>query len=145
MIGSEEIDVSRPRGETALAIFTLALSLPYLIIETYGYISYVGFGNYFLGYFVDLIAITLMTMGGIASLHVRPYSAAGWLSGAWGFLSCLNLRSFAWRYYELTDNGTTGAEPDSVTYVLGFGLIISFGAFIYALYLSRPHKPKSPR
>ena len=134
----------RSSGETRFAILTIALSLPYFIGETYHYAAYVGFGQHFLGYFVDLIAIALMLLGGIASLRYKEKSAAGWLAAAWGFLACLNLRSFGWRYYEMQENGTTGNEPSYVITLLAFTLFLTFGGLIYALFLSRPRNTKNP-
>lgn len=130
----------RQPGETRFAIFTLILSVPYLIGETYTYFAHVGFGQYFLGYFVDLIAIALMLMAGIASLRHKNRSAAGWLAGTWGFLACLNYRAFAWRYYELKDNGAIGTEPGAVFTILVVALVVTFGGFLYALFLSRPQQ-----
>lgn len=128
----------RRAGETTFALFTLGLTVPYFLGETYSYFTYVGFGNYFLGYFVDLIAMALMLLASVASLRNKQSSAAGWLAAAWGFTACLNFRSFAWRYYEVKDSGSLGEEPTAVLYLLGGLLLLSFGALIYSLYLSRP-------
>ena len=130
----------REKLETPLAIFTLVLLVPYAIGETYHYVAYVGLWNHFLGYFVDLIAMALMLLAGVASLKHRPGSAAGWLAAAWGFAACLNLRSFGWRHYERLAEGQIGGEPDYVYYVLFGTLFMSFGALAIALYLARPRK-----
>lgn len=132
----------RSRYESPLAVFTLALLIPYAVGETYHYVVYVGFGNYFLGYFVDLIAMALMLLGAVASLRVRPNSAAGWLAAAWAFAACLNLRSFGWRHYERIADGQVSGEPDYVYTVLLFSLMISFGAMFVALYCSRPGRSR---
>lgn len=128
----------RRAEETPFALFTLCLTVPYFLGETYTYLAYVGFSNYFLGYFVDLIAMTLMLLASVASLRNKDSSAAGWLAAAWGFTACLNFRAFSWRYYEIKDSGTLGQEPTAILYILGGLLLLSFGALIYSLYLSRP-------
>ena len=130
----------RSPKETAFALITLVLTLPYFIGETYHYVAYVGFGNHFLGYLCDLITIALMWLGSIASLKNRDRSAAGWLAGAWGFAACLAYRSFMWRYEALQDGQSTDFEPTSVIWIVGGLVVISFIAFAYALYLARPQK-----
>ena len=128
----------RPKGETGLAWITLILSIPYLIGETYHYIAYVGFGNYFLGYFCDLITIALMWLGSVTSLRMRDRSASGWLAGAWGFAACLAYRAFTWRYEAVQQGESTGAEPSFTVWIIAGMGVISFMAFAYALYLARP-------
>lgn len=134
--------MSRARSslETPLAIFTLVLLAPYAIGETYHYVAYVGVGNYFLGYFVDLIAMVLMLMGGVASLRVRPNSAAGWLAAAWAFTACLNLRAFSWRHYERIAEGQVSGEPDMVYTILLYSFVTTFGALAVSLYCARPRR-----
>lgn len=130
----------RRSGETAFAIFTVAIVVPYFTLETWHYFAYVGFGNYVLGYAVDLIAMALMLLGGVTSwrLRKRGGSAAGWLAAAWGFTACLNYRAFAWRYETYQETGAVTGEPATFLYILGAVLCLSFGALIYALYLTRP-------
>ena len=130
----------RRRGETALALFTVALVVPYFIGETWHYFAYVGWGNYVLGYAVDIICMALMLLGGVTSLRLRKRwgSASGWLSAAWGFAACLNYRGFAWRYQSYQETGAVTGEPATFLYILGAVLFLSFGALFYALYLSRP-------
>ncbi len=130
----------RSSKETTFALITLGLSIPYLIGETFHYITYVGIGKYFLGYFCDLITIALMWLGSITSLKNRDISAAGWLAGAWGFASCLGYRGFAWRYEALQDGQTSDLEPTNTIWIVGGMMIISFVAFAYSLYLARPQK-----
>ena len=130
----------RSSKETNFALITLGLSIPYLIGETFHYFTYVGIGNYFLGYFCDLITIALMWLGSITSLKNRDISAAGWLAGAWGFASCLAYRSFMWRYEALQEGQTSDFEPTNTIWIVGGMMIISFIAFAYALYLARPQK-----
>ena len=71
----------RSRHETWFAILTIVLALIHFAGETY---YHVAIGQTFLGYFIDLIAISLMLIAAIASLRVKPVSASGWLAGAWG-------------------------------------------------------------
>lgn len=123
--------------ETPFAIFTLVLTIPYLIGETYHYFVYVGFGQDVLNYLVDLIAISLFLMASLSSLRDRTRSASGWLAAAWGFAACLNYRSFSWRY-EAHQLGETVEEPASLLMALSVTLAISFVALGFALYLSRP-------
>lgn len=130
----------RPPTETAFALITLVLSVPYLLGETCHYIAYVGFGNHFLGYLCDLITIALMWLGSITSLKNRGISAAGWLAGAWGFATCLAYRSFMWRFEAFQDGQTPDFEPTNTIWVVGGLMVISFIAFAYALYLARPQK-----
>ena len=134
------MSAQRSNVETPLAVFTLVLLVPYAIGETYHYIVYIEPWNFFLGYFVDLIAMVLMLMGGVASLRVRPNSAAGWLAAAWGFAACLNLRAFSWRHYERIAEGQVSGEPDYVYTLLLYSLLISFGSFAIALYCARPKR-----
>ena len=135
------MEASRSRFETPLAIFTLVVLVPYAIGETYHYVVYVGLWNSFLGYLVDLIAMTLMLLGGVASLRVRPNSAAGWLAAAWAFSACLNMRAFSWRHYERIAEGQVGGEPDTVYTILLYSFISTFGALAVALYCARPRRP----
>lgn len=135
------METSRSRFETPLAIFTLVVLVPYAIGETYHYVVYVGLWNSFLGYLVDLIAMTLMLLGGVASLRVRPNSAAGWLAAAWAFSACLNMRAFSWRHYERIAEGQVGGEPDIVYTILLYSFISTFGALAVALYCARPRRP----
>ena len=128
----------RPAGETRFAIFTLCLTVPYFLGETYFTYVFIGFDKYILGYLVDLIAIALMLLASLASLKNKQSSAAGWLAAAWGFVACLNFRSFSWRYYEIQENGALETEPTAILYVLGALLALSFAALIYSLFLSRP-------
>jgi len=130
----------RRSGETGLAIFTVALLVPYFVGETWHYFAYVGFGKYVLGYAVDLICMALMLLGGVTSLRIRSQnrSSAGWLAAAWGFAACLNFRAFAWRYEAYQDTGAVTGEPATFLYILGAVLFLSFGALGYALYLARP-------
>lgn len=127
----------RERGEAPFAIFTLIVAVPYFLGETYHYFAFVGFGNDVLNYVSDLIAIFLMVLAGRASLRCRPASASGWLAAAWGFVACLNYRAFSWRY-EARQAGDVVGEPSGMLGMLGVTLAISFVAFGFALYLSRP-------
>lgn len=127
----------REKLETPFAIYTLIVAVPYFLGETYHYFAFVGFGNGVLNYAVDLIAIFLMLLGGVASLRSKPVSASGWLAAAWGFVACLNYRAFSWRY-EARQAGDVVAEPSAMLGMLGVTLVISLVAFGFALYLSRP-------
>jgi len=131
----------RDRFETLFAIYTLVLAVPYFLGETYHYFAFIGFGNGVLNYAVDLIAIFLMGLGGVASLRCKPASASGWLAAAWGFVTCLNYRAFSWRYEEVAAGGVIDTEPSSVLTILSVTLVTSFLALFVALYLARPRKP----
>ena len=130
----------RSSFETPFAIYTLIVAVPYFIGETYHYFAYVGFGHGVLNYAVDLIAISLMLLGGVASLRCKPGSAAGWLAAAWGFVACLNYRAFSWRYEEVAAGNSIGTEPSSVLTILSVTLATSFIALAIALYLARPSR-----
>lgn len=127
----------RERLETPFAIYTLVITVPYFLAETYHYFAYVTFGESVLNYAVDLIAIALLSLGSIASLRNRPHSASGWLAAAWGFTACLSYRAFAWRY-EAQNASEAVAEPSSVLTILSVTLVTSFIALFLALYLARP-------
>ena len=130
----------RPAGETKFAIFTLCLIPPYFLGETYYTYAFIGFDTYILDYIVDLIVMALLLLASVASLKHKQSSAAGWLAAAWGFAACLNYRAFTWRYYEFQDSGTIGREPSAILYLIGGAMILTFGALIYSLYLSRPRR-----
>ena len=128
----------REKLETPFAIYTLIVAVPYFLGETYHYFAFVGFGNSVLNYAVDLIAIFLMLLGGVASLRSKPVSASGWLAAAWGFVACLNYRAFTWRYEEVAAGAVIETEPSSVLTILSVTLVTSFIALFVALFLARP-------
>jgi len=130
----------RSKYETPFAIYTLVVTIPYFLGETYHYFAYIGLGNGILNYLVDLIAMALMTLGSVASLRCRPGSASGWLAAAWGFVACLNYRAFSWRYEEVSAGNTIDTEPSSVLTILAVTLVTSFIALAIALYLARPRR-----
>lgn len=125
----------RSRHETWFAILTIVLALIHFAGETYVHFA---FGQTFLGYFIDLIVITLMLIAGIASLRVRPVSASGWLAAAWGTAFCLAYRAFAWRYHVPVEE--RGGEPAIILNILAGALVISTIAFAFAFWLARPRK-----
>ena len=125
----------RSRNETWFAILTIGLAVIHFAGETY---YHVAVGQSFLGYFIDLIAISLMLIAGIASLQIKPASASGWLAGAWGVAFCLAYRAFAWRYQVPLEE--RGGEPALVLNTLMGALAISSLAFLFALWLARPRR-----
>lgn len=125
----------RASFETPFAITTIFLAVIHFIGETYVHFAY---GQSFLGYFIDLIAISLMLIAGIASLRVRPASASGWLAGAWGVAFCLAYRAFAWRYQVPVEE--RGGEPAIILNILAGALAISTIAFLIAFWMARPKR-----
>ena len=125
----------RSAHETWFAILTIGLAIIDFAGETYVHFA---FGQSFLGYFIDLIAISLMLIAGIASLRVRPNSASGWLAGAWGVAFCLAYRAFAWRYQVPVEE--RGGEPAIILNILAGALTVSTIAFAFAFWLARPRK-----
>ena len=125
----------RSRYETGFAIFSIISALIHFAGETYVHVTY---GQSFLGYFIDLITITLLTIAGVASLRVRPYSASGWLAGAWGVAFCLAYRAFAWRYQVPVEE--RGGEPAIILNILMGTLVVATIAFLIALWMARPRK-----
>ncbi|MGB0921333.1 MAG: hypothetical protein ACPG1C_08420 [Alphaproteobacteria bacterium] len=124
--------------ERYIAIYTLIITAPYFILETYHYVEY---GSYLPMVLVDYIAMTLFVTSGYVALSPKYGSAAGLLCGAWGFAFCLNWRAFFWRAAELQQRTREVAEPiEQVASVLGVTLITSGIVFALTLYLAWPRK-----
>lgn len=130
--------MTNERIERLIAIYTLALTPIYFVLETWHYIEY---GSYFPMVLVDYIAMSLFLAAGWTSLSTKFGSAAGLLCGAWGFAFCLNWRAFFWRAAELQEQTRELAEPiEQVASLLGFTLITSGIVFALTLKLVWPAK-----
>ena len=102
--------------------------------ETYYHVT---FGQPLSAYVVDLIANALMLLAAGTSLVRRSISASGWLAASWGFLLCLNYRSFFGRV-RLQADGQGVDEPAMVVTILGVTLVLTALAFIFSMWLARP-------
>ena len=72
----------RHRSETPLAWFSLFATSVHFVLETWYHLVW---GQPLQALIVDYIGNALMFGGAIASLRLRPCSAAGLLAGAWCF------------------------------------------------------------
>ena len=124
--------------ERAIAIFTLVLTLPYFVLETWHFVLY---GSSIPMVVVDYILMSLFVMASYVSLSNKWESGAGLLCGAWGFALCLNWRSFFWRWEELKAQQLNVSEPiEQVASVLGVTLILSAVMFALTLKLAWPKR-----
>ena len=124
----------RSRLETPFAILTLAAAFLHFAGETYYHVVY---GQPLSAYVVDLIAIGLMTLGGVSALIRRNISSAGWIAAGWGFALCLNYRAYFSRVYE-RQAGNSLDEPTIVLTILGATLGTNAITFLVAMWLARP-------
>lgn len=125
---------ARHQSETPLAYVTLALASLHFTLETWYHFTW---GQPLQALIVDYISVALMVSGALASLHVRPFSAAGLLAAAWGYAL-----GFAWRSVfgriELLDAGKqpSNGEPGFVLPILIATLIAVALILSWALWLT---------
>lgn len=126
----------RSKYETPFAIFSLLSAFNHFVGETYYHVT---LGQPLPSYIVDLIAISLVLLGAIASLTNRTRSASGWLAAGWGFTLCLNYRSFFGRLDALSrDIAPSNGEPDLIIKILAVTLAIAALSFLFSMILARP-------
>jgi hypothetical protein len=112
----------RHKSETALAIFTLIAAATHFTLETWFHLKW---GQPLQALIVDYICNALMLLGGIASLRVRPGSAAGLLAAGWAYALGFSWRSVFGRL-EMIEAGTrpSNGEPMSVIVTVLIGVLI---------------------
>lgn len=130
----QRADPGRHRSETALALVSLAVLVPYVPGETW-----LAWGDLTSpGYLVDVLAWLLLGYGAVHSLRRRPRPAAGPLCGAWGFVACLGWRTYFARVIS-KERGLPvyEGEPAFVQPLLGWCLPASLAVFAWCLWLAR--------
>jgi hypothetical protein len=116
--------------ETGLAWFSLAGALIHFVLET---LYHFKFGQFLPLLIVDYIAVALLVYAAVLSLRVRPSSASGMLSGAWGFAACLAYIAF----FVFFERYLQGQGLLSMVIILGVALVAAFVAFLVSLQLVR--------
>lgn len=124
----------RHKSETLLAIITLALTSLHFVLETAYHFKY---GQPLQALIVDYIWNALAMFAAIASLRLRPKSAAGLLAASWAFALGFGWRSVFGRL-ALTDADRTAGngEPYYITYVLVGALCLVCVFLIWSLWLA---------
>ena len=115
-------------------IFTFCVTAIHFILET---LYTIQFGQSFLGLLPDLIADTLLVIGGI--LVLKNSKAIGVLCGAWGFTFCLHYRSWAWRFESVQEGSATSVDEITMI-VLASTMFISILCFILTLLMCLPKR-----
>lgn len=125
----------RHRSETALAILTLVAAATHFTLETWYHLIW---GQPLQALIVDYICNVLMLLGGVASLRVRPGSAAGLLAAGWAFALGFGWRSVFGRL-ELLQSGvpaSNGEPTGQVVAVLIAALLLVAVALLWSLALA---------
>ena len=112
--------------------FSIIIAIIHFTMETWYHFK---FGQSIIQLICDYIGISLLLFGGITVLN--KIEAKGLLCGAWGFIFCLNYRTFAWRMDEFT-NGSSTELIDKTLIVLSFTLFFSLISFVYSLIICYP-------
>jgi len=118
------------RLETGLAWLSLVGAGVHFSLET---LYHIRFGQFLPLLVVDYVAVGLLAYSGSVSLRVRPSSASGLLSGAWGFAASLAYLGF-FAHLQLY---LQGAAPLFVVVILGVALAAASAAFACSLLLVR--------
>ena len=124
----------RHRSETPLAWLSLAATSIHFILETWYHLVW---GQPLQALLVDYVGNVLMFGGAIASLRLRPRSAAGLLAGAWCFYLGFGWRSVFGRL-ELLQSGEAAANGEAgfVLPLIAFGLVVVGLCMIWSLWLA---------
>jgi hypothetical protein len=124
----------RHRSETPLAWFSLFATSVHFVLETWYHLVW---GQPLQALVVDYIGNVLMFGGAIASLRLRPRSAAGLLAGAWCFYLGFGWRSVFGRF-ELLQQGkaAVNGEASFVLPLIAFGLVVVAICMVWALWLA---------
>ena len=104
----------RHRSETALAVVTLVAAALHFTLET---LFHLKWGQPLQALIVDYICNALMLLGGIASLRMRPGSAAGLLAAGWGYALGFGWRSVFGRL-ELIESGSRASNGEPVRQIV---------------------------
>ena len=124
----------RHRSETPLAWFSLFATSVHFVLETWYHLVW---GQPLQALIVDYIGNALMFGGAIASLRVRPRSAAGLLAGAWCFYLGFGWRSVFGRIKLLQQGkAATNGEASFVLPLIAFGLVVVAICMVWALWLA---------
>lgn len=125
-------------------MLTIVIAVVHLTLETAFTLK---FGQTFTGYLPDLIAVTLLLVGGY--LTIKNPNAVGILCGAWGFACCLHYRSWAWRFNEVMAGTSTELVETTMTVLAvtmpNFGHCIWRDAYRMPAKTSTPLSKKMPR
>ena len=114
------------------SVLTIVIAVIHLTLETAFTLK---FGQTFTGYLPDLIAVTLLLVGGY--LTIKNSNAVGILCGAWGFACCLHYRAWAWRFHDVIE-GTSTELVETTMIVLAVTMPISIIAFGVTLIACLP-------
>lgn len=126
--------MSRAASETALAWLTLVAAILHFSGETYYALT---IGEPLTSLLSDYISNALMLLAAWRSLSIRPRSAAGLLSAAWGFALCLAYGTTFGRL-ELLWSGQAPihGEPSVVVSILLVAFALAAAIFVWALALA---------
>lgn len=116
--------------ETGLAWLSLVGAFIHFILET---LYHVMVGQFLPLLLVDYIAVALLVYAAVVSLRIKPSSASGLLSGAWGFAACLAYIAFFVFFEQHIKNG----EQFFMVVTLGVALLVALAAFLISLQLVR--------
>ena len=121
-------------SETPLAWLTLFSTSVHFILETWYHLEW---GQPLQALMVDYICVALMVLGGVASLRVRPRSAAGLLAAGWAFSLGFGWRSGFGRL-ELRNSGAANVqgEADFVVYIILASLAVVAICLLWSLWLA---------
>ena len=124
----------RHRSETPLAWFSLFATGTHFVLETWYHLVW---GQPLQALIVDYIGNALMFGGAMASLRLRPRSAAGLLAGAWCYYLGFGWRSVFGRL-ELLEQGDAPANGEAgfVLPLIVFGLCVVALCMAWALWLA---------
>ncbi len=124
----------RHASETPLAWISLLATSTHFVLETLYHLTW---GQPLQALIVDYIGNALMLSAAVASLRIRPRSAAGLLAAAWAFYLGFSWRSVFGRL-ELREAGTAAAngEADFVLPLIGFGFGVVALCLAWSLWLA---------
>lgn len=127
---------NRPRhqSETSLAILTLVGTSLHFTLETWYHFVW---GQPLQALIVDYICVALMVIGGVASLRMRPGSAAGLLAAGWAFALGFGWRSVFGRL-ALSNSGEAAANDEAsfVLPIIALSVALVCVVLIWALWLA---------
>lgn len=126
--------VERHASETPLAWLTLLSTSLHFVLETWYHLTW---GQPLQALIVDYICVALMVFGGVASLRVRPRSAAGLLAAGWAFALGFGWRSGFGRL-ELRNSGADNVqgEADFVLPIVMTSLVFVVIGLLWSLWLA---------
>lgn len=124
----------RHASETPLAWFSLFATTTHFVLETWYHFVW---GQPLQALIVDYIGNALMLGAALASLRLRPRSAAGLLAGAWCYYLGFGWRSVFGRI-ELLQRGEAAANGEAgfVLPLIAFGLAVVALCMVWSLWLA---------